>query len=141
MYSCLVTILVKLHHIGIVVPKISNSLGEITKYIKFQQVDVPTNIGSQKVNVCFLKMGDSFLELIEPMSEESPVSNFAKHGGGIHHLCFEVKDIYKTIEDMVQNGATLIVKPVVGFENRLIAFVFLNMKNTKCNLIELAEEK
>ena len=131
----------KLHHVGIVVPQIKNSLGEITKYINFQQVDVPTHIGSQKVNVCFLKVGNSFLELIEPISEDSPVSNFANQGGGIHHLCFEVKDIHKTIEDMTKKGATLIVKPIKGFENRLTAFVFLNMKNTKCNLIELAEER
>ena len=39
---------------------------------------------------------------------------------------------------MKKNGATIIVEPVKGFEDRLIAFVFLNMKNTNCNLIELA---
>jgi methylmalonyl-CoA/ethylmalonyl-CoA epimerase len=131
----------KLHHIGIVVPKIQDSLGELTKYLDFETISLPTLIDSQKVNVCFLKVGESYLELIEPASEGSPISNFLNKGGGFHHLCFEVKDIRKEIKELEKKGARIVVKPVVGFENRLIAFALLNMKNTKCNLIELAEEK
>ena len=129
----------KLHHIGIVVPKIHDSLGEITKYIKFETIGLPTSVGSQKVNICFLKIGEPFLELIEPVDKDSPVFEFARQGGGIHHLCFEVKDIHKQIDTMTQKGATVLVSPVVGFDDRLIAFVDLNMKNTKCGLIELLE--
>ena len=131
----------KLHHIGIVVPNIKQSMGELSNFISFEKIGTQTLIGSQKVNVCFLKTGDCNLELIEPAEENSPISNFLKKGGGIHHLCFEVKNIQKEIDKIVQNGGRLIVKPVQGFENRLIAFVMLNMKNTNCNLIELAEEK
>lgn len=131
----------KLHHIGIVVPKITESLGEITKFLKFETVGLPTLVGSQKVNVCFLKIGDVFLELIEPAEKKSPISNFIIKGGGFHHLCFEVDDIYKETKELEKNGGRVIVKPVIGFENRLISFVFLNMKNTNCNLVELAEKK
>lgn len=132
----------KLHHVGIVVPKIQESLGELTKYLKFETIGLPTLIGSQRVNVCFLQMGKAYLELIEPAEENSPVSNFLnKEGGGFHHLCFEVKDIRKELDELKKNGARVVVEPVKGFEDRLIAFVILNMKNTKCNLIELAEEK
>ncbi len=131
----------KLHHVGIVVPKIQDSLGEITKYLKFETIGLPTPVGSQKVNICFLKIGEPFLELIEPIEESSPVAEFAKKGGGIHHLCFEVKDIHQQINEMSKKGATVLVKPVKGFDDRLIAFVDLNMKNTKCGLIELLEEK
>ena len=130
-----------LHHIGIVVPKIQDSIGELTKFLKFDTIGIPTLIGSQKVNVCFLNMGGSRLELIEPVEESSPVSNFASGGGGFHHLCFEVDDIHQEIEKMVKSGARLVVKPVIGFENRLIAFLLLKMKNTKCNLIELVAKK
>ena len=42
---------------------------------------------------------------------------------------------------MKKNGAHVIVDIVNGFEDRLIAFVMLDMKNTNCNLIELAEKK
>ncbi|MGQ0637899.1 MAG: VOC family protein [Nitrososphaerota archaeon] len=131
----------KLHHVGIVVPKIQDSLGEIKKYLKFETVGLPTPVGSQKVNICFLKIGEPFLELIEPIEESSPVAEFAKKGGGIHHLCFEVKDIHQQVNEMSKKGATVLVKPVKGFDDRLIAFVDLNMKNTKCGLIELLEEK
>ena len=131
----------KLHHVGIVVPKIQDSLGELTKFLSFETIGIPTLIGSQKGNVCFLKMGQSYLELIEPASSNSPITNFVNKGGGFHHLCFEVKDINKEISDLEKKGAKIIVKPVKGFEDRLIAFVMLTMKNTKCNLIEFAEEK
>jgi len=131
----------RLHHVGIVVPKIQDSLGELTRFLTFETIGIPTLIGSQKVNVCFLKIGELYLELIEPASDDSPVSNFVNKGGGFHHLCFEVGDIHKEIANLKKRGARVLVEPVVGFENRLIAFILLNMKNTKCNLIELAEEK
>ena len=131
----------KLHHIGIVVPKIKESIWEITNYIKFETISTTIPVQSQKVNICFLKIGESFLELIEPVEKDSPVYDFAKNGGGIHHLCFEVNDIYDELASMEKKGATILVKPVIGFDNRLIAFVDLNMKNTKCSLIELLESK
>ena len=131
----------KLHHIGIVVPKISDSFPEITKYIKFDKTTVPTLIASQKVNVCFLKLGEIRLELIEPLGDDSPITNFAQKGGGFHHLCFEVPNIKKQIDEFVKNGARVIVEPVTGFEERLIAFVLLNTPHTKANLIELVEPR
>jgi methylmalonyl-CoA/ethylmalonyl-CoA epimerase len=131
----------KLHHIGIVVPKIKDSIGEITNYIKFETISTTIPIESQKVNICFLKIGEPFLELIEPVEKDSPVYDFAKNGGGIHHLCFEVKDIHAQLASMKKKGATVVVEPVIGFDSRLIAFVDLKMKNTKCGLIELLESK
>ncbi len=131
----------KLHHIGIVVENIQKSLGELTKYLDFESTTVPSLVGSQKVNICFLKTNNVFLELIEPAEENSPISNFIKKGGGFHHLCFEVDDIHLELEKMKKNGAHIVVDVVKGFEERLTAFVMLDMKNTNCNLIELAEKK
>ncbi len=131
----------KLHHIGIVVKNIRQSLGELTQYLDFESTTVPSLVGSQKVNICFLKTNNVFLELIEPAQENSPISNFIKKGGGFHHLCFEVDDIHLELEKMKKNGAHIIVDVVNGFEDRLTAFVMLDMKNTNCNLIELAEKK
>ncbi len=131
----------KLHHIGIVVENIQKSLGELTKYLDFESTSVPSLVGSQKVNICFLKTNNVFLELIEPAEENSPISNFIKKGGGFHHLCFEVDDIHLELEKMKKNGARIVVDVVKGFEERLTAFVMLDMKNTNCNLIELAEKK
>jgi len=131
----------KLHHIGIVVENIQKSLGDLTKYLDFESTTVPSLVGSQKVNICFLKTNNVFLELIEPAEENSPISNFIKKGGGFHHLCFEVDDIHLELEKMKKNGAHIIVDVVKGFEERLTAFVMLDMKNTNCNIIELAEKK
>ena len=131
----------KLHHIGIVVQNINESLGEIANFLSFESTSMPTLIGSQKVNICFLKTNNVYIELIEPTEENSPITNFAKEGGGFHHLCFEVDDIQQEIDKMVKNGAYLVVAPVKGFENRLIAFLMLNLKKTNCKLIELVETK
>ena len=131
----------KLHHIGIVVNNIQESLGELTNFLDFKETSVPIEVKSQKVNVCFLKTSDVYIELIEPIENNSPVRKFSESGGGFHHLCFEVDNVFEEIEKMKMNGARVIVEPTKGFEDRLIAFVLLNMKNTNCNLIEFAEKK
>lgn len=131
----------KLHHIGIVVKNIQNSLGELTQFLNFESTTIPSLVGSQKVNICFLKTNNVFLELIEPAQENSPISDFVKTGGGFHHLCFEVDNIHLELGKMKKNGARIIVDAVKGFEDRLIAFVILDMKNTNCRLIELVEKK
>ena len=131
----------KLHHIGLVVKNISESLGEMTNFLTFESTTLPTLVGSQKVNICFLKTNNVYIKLIEPAEENSPITNFAKEGGGFHHLCFEVDDIQQEIDKMVTNGAHVVVAPVKGFENRLIAFLMLDLKKTNCKLIELVETK
>jgi methylmalonyl-CoA/ethylmalonyl-CoA epimerase len=131
----------KLHHIGIVVQNINESLGELANFLSFESTNLPTLIGSQKVNICFLKTNNVYIELIEPAEENSPITNFAKEGGGFHHLCFEVDDIQQEIDKMVKNGAHVVVAPVKGFDDRLITFLMLNLKKTNCKLIELVETK
>jgi methylmalonyl-CoA/ethylmalonyl-CoA epimerase len=131
--------IMKLHHIGIVVKSINQSLGELGKYLNFETKTMILPVASQKVNICLLKVGEPFIELIEPASPDSAISEFAKSGGGIHHLCFEVKNIQSELDRLEEKGATVLVKPVEGFDNRRIAFVDLNAPNTKCGLVELLE--
>ena len=131
----------KLHHVGIVVENIQESLGELTKFLEFEETILPTLIDSQKVNVCFLKSSNVYIEIIEHVEQNSPIKKFSDNGGGFHHLCFEVDDITKELNNMKDKGARVIVEPTKGFEDRLIAFVLLNFKKTNCILIELAEKK
>jgi len=131
----------KIHHLGIVVNNIQDSLGELSKFIKFDETTIPTLVGSQKVNVCFMKLDTIRIELIEPIGNESPVKKFLEKGGGFNHICFEVEDLSKTIDEIIFEGGRLIISPVEGFEGRKIAFVLLNMKKTNFNLIELVEIK
>ena len=67
----------KLHHIGLVVQNINESLGEIANFLSFESISLPTIIGSQKVNICFLKTNNVYIELIEPTEENSPITIFA----------------------------------------------------------------
>jgi methylmalonyl-CoA/ethylmalonyl-CoA epimerase len=129
----------KIHHIGIVVDNIQNSLGEFSKFIKFDEITIPTLVGSQKVNVCFMKIGELRIEFIEPINAESPVKKALEKGGGFNHICFEVDNLSEKINEIVEKGGRLIVSPVEGFEGRQIAFVLLNMKKTNLNLVELVE--
>ena len=131
----------KIHHIGIVVDNIQNSLGEFSKFIKFDEITIPTLIGSQKVNVCFMKIGELRIEFIEPIDDESPVTKALEKGGGFNHICFEVDNLSEKINEIVEKGGRLIVSPVEGFEGRQIAFVLLNMKKTNLNLVELVERQ
>jgi methylmalonyl-CoA/ethylmalonyl-CoA epimerase len=132
-------LVMRLHHIGIVVKSINQSLGELGNYLSFETRSAILPVDSQKVNICLLKIGEPFMELIEPASPDSAISEFAKAGGGIHHLCFEVKDIELEVKSLERKGATVLVSPVKGFDNRRIAFVDLNTRNTKCGLVEVLE--
>jgi methylmalonyl-CoA/ethylmalonyl-CoA epimerase len=98
-------------------------------------------VGSQNVNVCLLRIGEPYMELIEPTVSDSPIGEFAKSGGGIHHLCYEVRDIENELESFSRKGATILVRPTKGFDDRRIAFMDLNIKNTRCGLVELLEIK
>ena len=128
----------KFHHVGVVVPRIANSLNEITRFIKFEKVGMPSNIDSQKVNVCFLKMGDFNLELIEPTESDSPISNFVSHGGGIHHLCFEVDDIQATFDAVIKAGGTPLGE-ITDFGSTEAAFSYVYMRDPEGNVIELEQ--
>ncbi|MDE1861671.1 MAG: VOC family protein [Thaumarchaeota archaeon] len=130
----------RLHHIGVVVPSIRDSLGELGRFFEFKTSGLPMPVGTRKVNVCFLKIGEPFLELIEPSAPDSSVAGFAAGGGGIHHLCFEVDDIDEEISMMVRKGASLLVSPERGFDERRIAFVDLGVR-TKCGLVEFIEKE
>ena len=109
----------KIHHIGIVVNNIQDSLGEFSKFVKFDETSIPTLVGSQKVNVCFIKIGELRIEFIEPIGNESPVKRALEKGGGFNHICFEVNNLSETINQIVEKGGRLIVSPVKGFETLL----------------------
>ena len=102
----------KLHHIGIIVKDIQKSLGELGKYFEFQETTIPTLVKSQKVNVCFLKSSDVYIELIEPIEDDSPVKSIAEAGGGFHHLCFEVNNIFEERTGRRVRRQTNFIRPI-----------------------------
>ena len=82
-------------------------------------------VEDQKVRVAMLPVGESRIELLEPTSEDSPISKFLeKRGGGIHHIAVEVEDIRAALAKLKASGMRLIDEiPRIGAENCLVAFV------------------
>ncbi len=129
----------KIDHIGIAVKSIEESkLFYEALGLKVSHIEV---VEEQGVKTAFLKIGESNIELLEPLNENSPVFKFLeKRGGGIHHIAIEVKNIEKILEDLKEKGFKLInEKPVKGAHGKSVAFV--HPKATGGVLLELCETK
>ena len=99
----------------------------------------PEFVEDQDVNVLVCTIGDQRIELVEPASEDSPVSKFLeKRGPGLHHLAFEVADCAVAIEEARARGLELIDEtPRPGSHGTTIAF--LHPRATGGVLCELVE--
>jgi methylmalonyl-CoA/ethylmalonyl-CoA epimerase len=96
-------------------------------------------VASENVMTSFFKKGQK-IELLASTSEDGVIAKFIeKKGEGIHHIAFEVSDIYAEMERLKSEGFILLnEKPKMGADNKLICFV--HPKNTFGVLIELCME-
>ena len=129
----------KIDHIGIAVNdlKASNELfSKLFNKQPFHQEEVL----SEKLDVSFFDLGDTKVELMQAHTEESKVYKYLqKKGEGIHHVCFEVEDIYAEMERLKGEGfQALTEKPYVGALNKLVCF--FHPKTTNGVLIELCQK-
>jgi len=129
----------KIHHIGIATTEIGGA-AEMWDDLLGLRADHTEEVAGQKVRVCMLPLGESRLELVEPMSPDSPISKFLeKRGGGIHHIALSVEDIRATLQDLKQKGARLIdEEPRAGAGGCLVAFI--HPSSTGGVLLELVQE-
>lgn len=97
-------------------------------------------IEDQGVRVVALGMGESTLELTEPLGEDTPVGKFlAKRGQGLHHIALGVADLEVTLRRLEEAGVELIDRePRVGAGDKLIAF--LHPRSTGGVLVELSQD-
>ena len=127
----------KINHIGIAVRSIEEAVKLYTDVLglKLKEIEVVTD---QKVRTAVISVGESTIELMEPIGSEGPIAKYLeKRGEGMHHLSLEVNDIEDALETMVNNGIPLVdEKPRMGVGGNRIAF--LHPKGTKI-LIELVE--
>ena len=114
----------KINHLGIATNGIDEALKFWADSLGLENVHTET-VEDQKVRVAMLPLGESRIELLEPTSENSPISKFLeKRGGGIHHIAVEVADIVVSLKQLKDKGARLIDEsPRVGAEGCLVAFV------------------
>ncbi len=131
----------RLHHVGIVVRNLEEAVRGYSQRFEFQETTVPFEDRAQKVRVAFVAVGGgTWLEFIEPLGADSPVSRFLeKNKGGYHHVAFEVDDIEKAVAEFEAQRAIVVCRPVRGFEGRRVAFLFPNLQPSL--LTELVEPR
>ena len=131
--------MLKLEHIGIAVSDLSTSIPLFEKLLN-SQCYKKENVASEKVTTAFFRAGDSKIELLESTGDDGVISKFiAKKGEGLHHLAFEVADIYQEMKRLKEGGYILLSEePKVGADNKLV--VFLHPRGTGGVLIELVQE-
>lgn len=114
----------KINHLGIATKGIDEALKFWSDALGLENVHTEI-VEDQKVRVAMLPIGESRVELLEPTSDDSPISKFLeKRGGGIHHIAVEVDDIEASLAKLKSQGMRLIdEKPRIGAEGCLVAFV------------------
>ncbi|WP_153462803.1 methylmalonyl-CoA epimerase [Sediminibacillus terrae] len=113
----------KIAHIGIAVRSINKSLPFYHDVLGLT-VEKIEDVDTEQVKVAFLKIGETRLELLEPLDEQSSIHRFLdKKGEGLHHLAFEVDDLDERLSVYRLQGIRLLNKtPVAGADNSRIAF-------------------
>jgi len=128
----------RIDHIGIVVESIEERLSVYRDLLKLEVTGIE-ELPERGLKVAFIKVGDTRIELLEPLSENSQISKFLEsRGEGIHHIAFRVDDVKAAIEEAVSlELKPLSREPELGAGGTKI--VFLHPKSTGGVLMELVE--
>ena len=130
----------KIDHLGIAV----HSLDETVKYYEEAlglKCEHREEVPSQKVRTAFFNVGGTHVELLEPMSPDSPIAKFLEKNpnGGVHHVAFASDDIMGQLAQAKNAGVRLLNEtPVPGAHGKQVAF--LHPKNTFGVLTEFCPE-
>jgi methylmalonyl-CoA epimerase len=129
----------KINHIGIVVQDIQQALEAYEGGLGLPLREVQ-EIAGQKVQVAFLPVGESNIELVQPLTADTGIARFLeKRGEGIHHICLEVGDIEAALARLREHRVPLIDEaPRQGAHGRV---AFVQPKGMHGVLIELLERE
>jgi len=130
----------KVDHIGIATHQIDEALA-LWRDVLDLKIDSVEDVADQGVRVAMLAIGESHIELLEPLSAETPVGKFlAKRGPGVHHLAIRVIDIRASLARLKEKGIRLIDEtPRIGAGGCLVAFV--HPSSTNGVLLELVQHE
>ena len=131
----------RLDHIGVAVKDLEESLEKWQQTLELELSGIE-GIEERGVRVAQLDFENGpSIELISALGEDSAVKRFLdERGEGIHHFCFEVDDIHRTIKELKEKGIQFIEPvPVKGTEESMIAFIHPDNLNNV--LIEFKEKK
>jgi methylmalonyl-CoA/ethylmalonyl-CoA epimerase len=127
----------KIDHIGIVVRDIQEALKAYEAALGLSLREV-VQVPDQQVQVAFLPVGESNVELVQPLAGDTGIARFLeKRGEGIHHICVEVDDIEAALARFKAHGVPLIDEaPRRGAHGRV---AFVHPSGMHGVLIELVE--
>ncbi|MEV4882185.1 methylmalonyl-CoA epimerase [Chitinophaga ginsengisegetis] len=131
--------MLRVEHIGIAVNKLSVSIPLFEKLLNtpcYKQEEVD----SEQVQTAFFRQGETKIELLEATGPDSAIAKFLdKKGEGMHHIAFEVTDIYAEMKRLEEEGFVLLQEtPKKGADNKLICF--LHPKHSNGVLIEICQD-
>jgi methylmalonyl-CoA/ethylmalonyl-CoA epimerase len=130
----------KLNHVAIAVPDLDAA---ITLYRDVLGADVSkkADLPDHGVTVAFVNLDNTKIELLYPLGESSPIISYLTKNasGGIHHLCYEVEDILKSRDQLLEKGMRILGsnEPKEGAHGKPV--LFLHPKDFCGTLIELEQ--
>lgn len=131
----------RLNHVAIAVPDMA-AASAIYRDTLGAKLTEPQILPEHGVTVVFIDVGNTKIELLEPLSSESPISAFLlkNPSGGIHHVCYEVPDILSARDRLKEQGAWVLGdgEPKLGAHGKPV--LFLHPKDFNGTLIELEQE-
>ncbi len=130
----------RLNHVAIAVPDLAAASAKYREQLG-ANVGAPQALPEHGVTVVFIDTGNSKIELLEALGENSPIAGFIEKNpaGGVHHLCFEVGDIAQAVEQLQATGARVLGdgRARIGAHGNPV--IFLHPKDFHGALIELEE--
>ena len=127
----------RVDHIAIAVNNVEESLNTFKKVLKVKKSEV-MDVPNEKVKVAMLELENSRIELLEPLSDDSPISKFLKdRGEGIHHIAINTNQFDNDLKDAIDNEIKMIGGVREGSYGRKITF--LHPKSLHGVLMELCE--
>ncbi len=126
-------------HVGIAVKDLDEAIHVYRDVLGFKLEGVHT-LNERMLKIAFFSLGESKIELLQPLSPDSTVAKFLEtRGEGIQHLAVRVKNVEATLEEFKGKGVVLIdEKPKIGALGNKMAFV--HPKSTRGVLLELVEK-
>jgi methylmalonyl-CoA/ethylmalonyl-CoA epimerase len=114
----------RIHHLGVAVDDLEEALGTYERLFG-ARVEHRATVEDQGVEAASLRLGESRVELLASLGEETPVGKFlAKRGPGMHHVAYEVADLPGALRHLSGQGAELIDEaPRSGLFGLQVAFV------------------
>jgi len=130
----------KLNHVAVAVPDLG-AAARVYREIMGATVSGPQALPDHGVTVVFVDVGNTKIELLEPLGDSSPIAKFLESNptGGMHHLCFEVDDIIAARNRLTEQGARVLGdgEPREGAHGKPV--LFLHPKDFTGTLIELEQ--